>query len=59
MTYVTLTFKHDVDSVKVNQQAKCLGKGLFNLLQQLLFRVTHRLRTDCSTWTTKMVGKIW
>jgi len=55
---MTLTFEHDIDYVKMNQLAKYLGQRSFSL--KVIAR-THRHThswTNCSTWTTKVVGKI-
>jgi len=50
-----LTLKLDLDSIKTNQHAKYLGQSRF--VPKLLNAHTH-IRTDCFTWTTKLVGKI-
>jgi len=39
----------------MNHRAEYLVRG--HLLQKLLSVDTHTQRTDCSTWTTKVVGK--
>jgi len=51
---MTSTFEHDLDRVKLNQQAKYLGQMPF---RSKVIVQTHRLaqRTDRSTWTTKVV----
>jgi len=43
-----------LDSVKLNHQAIYLGQKSFN--SKVLSEHTHTLRSDCSTWTTKLVG---
>jgi len=51
---VVLTSELDLETAKVNHHTKCLG-----LLQKSLSGHTetvHPHRTDCSTWTTKVVG---
>ena len=49
---MTLAFELD-HGVKMNQNAKYVG----HLVQKLLFghTDTHKHRTDCSTWVTKVV----
>jgi len=53
---MTLTFELDLDRVNVNQYAKCLCQS--HLVQKLLSGDTNTdtHRTDCSTWTTEVVG---
>jgi len=48
---MTLTFERDLDSVKLNQQTKNLGR----FVQQLLNR--HTPDNDCSARITSVVGK--
>jgi len=46
----------DIDRVKVNQHVRCLGQRL--VTSKVIVRTQrHTHQTDCSTWTTKMVGK--
>jgi len=56
---MTLTSEPDTDKVKVNQDAKYLVKR--HLFQELLSRYPdmHTHWSDCSTWTTKMVSKLY
>jgi len=49
---MTFTFKLDLDNVKVNQHVKC------HLIQSYCLD-TDTQQADCSTWTTKAVGKIF
>jgi len=55
---MTLTSEHDLDSIKMNQQAKYQIKGQLtqNLLSGQVHEHTHTHLTICSTWTTKVVA---
>jgi len=51
---VTLTFKLDLDGVKLDQRAKYLGERSYS--SRVIFwtqRQAHAHETSCSTWTTK------
>jgi len=52
---MTLTFENDLDSVNMNQRAKYVGRRSFSL-KVIVRKQTHTHGTDCSTWTTKVVG---
>jgi len=49
---MTLTFKLDLDKVKINHHAKCLGQRSF-MSKVILY--THSHLISCSTWTTQVV----
>jgi len=54
---MTLTFKLDLDRVKVNQHAKYLGQRSFN--PEVIDRThtyTHINPTEHSSWTTKVMS---
>ena len=53
---MTVTFELDLDRAKMNRLAKYLGHRSYSL-KVIIGRHTHALRTDCSTWTTKLVGE--
>jgi len=49
-----LTFKLELENVKMNQRAKYLGQRSFS--SKVIVRTpghTNIRRTDCSAWTTK------
>jgi len=54
---MTLTSEPDLDSFKVNRYAEYLGQRLFNSIV-IVHTHRHTHRSDCCTWTTKVVGKI-
>jgi len=46
---------------KMSHRAKCVGQRSFikgHLVQLRVIVRTHRHRTDCSTWATKMVATV-
>jgi len=52
-----LTFKRDLNNAKVNQQSEYLGQR--SCSSKIICpdtHTTHTHPTDCSTWTTKVVG---
>jgi len=54
---MTLTFKHDLDSVKMNQHAKHLGQRSLSVKVIIWIHThTHTHPTNCSTWTIKLVS---
>ena len=53
---ITLTFKFDLDSVKINQRVKCPGQWSF-CSEVFCPKTQTNTRPNCSTWTTKVVGK--
>jgi len=48
---MTLTFELDLDMLKMNQRAKCLGQRSFSSNV-----IAHTHTIVCSTWTTNLVG---
>jgi len=56
---MTLTFKLDLDGVKMNQCAKYLSQKSLSSKVIVHRRIDgHTLRTNSSTWTTKVVDNI-
>jgi len=54
---MTLTFELDQDRVNTNLRAKHLGQRSFSSKVTVwTHRHTHTLWTDCSIWTSKVVG---
>ena len=51
----TSTFEYDLDSVNMNHRAKYLRQRAFGIKSHTHTH-THTHHTDCSTWTTAMVG---
>jgi len=49
---MTLTFKLDLDGVKTNKCAKCVGQDHF--VQKLLCGHRHTWQHSWSTWTAKV-----
>ena len=53
---MTLTFKYDLDSVKMNQHANYIGQSSFSS-KVIIHAHKHTHPTNCSIWTIKLVGK--
>jgi len=56
---MSLTFELDLDIIELNQRTTYLGQTLFSskvIVRPQWHTQTH-YRTDCSTWTTKVVDK--
>jgi len=53
---MTLTFELDLDSAKLNQDVRCLDKTSFSSKVIVWTYGRHTHQTDCSSWTTKVVG---
>jgi len=52
---MTLTFKHELDTVKLHHRVKYLGQRSFR--SKVIVRThRHTHETDCSTWTIKAFG---
>jgi len=51
---MTLAVEFDPDSIKVKQHCKYIGQRSF-YSKILAWTQTHTHRTDCGTWTTKVV----
>jgi len=56
---LTLSFELDLDNVKLNLLVKHLGQSSFSskVIVRTLRQTHTHTGTDCSTWTTKVVGK--
>jgi len=52
---MAMTFERDPDNVNVNKHVKYLGQRPFSSTVRTQ-RQTNTLRTDRSTWTTKVAG---